>query len=360
MVLRLRALALAVVSLLALPAAAAAHAPEPVLTGDVDWLTPRQGVPVQLNASGSYDFDHDALVAFDWDLDGDGSFETSTGTSPLLIHTWTDRTAFDDAHVDLSLRVTDAKGEWQVLTVPLQITDDVNGWFTYAPQIVNPGDAVALSAHTSPRPDAEAPFTYTWDLDGDGSYEHSTGSTAEATYVAPEVPMHRTIGLQVTDSAAHVSRVKRRIEVVPRHPSRDQIPWGAAPANLGLGNGGLPIDAAGTPAPVVTPDNVERIAPDRATTPEEVRPRITGLGANVRGMTVTVSGPPGKRYRVVVLVTAKQARKLGIGRRAIILTRGVVRVGRDGRGRVSMPWTRRAYRHFRKVPRGILRIELRR
>ena len=44
-------------------------------------------MPVGFNASGSSDADG-PLTRYEWDLDGNGSYETDTGTSPLASRTY--------------------------------------------------------------------------------------------------------------------------------------------------------------------------------------------------------------------------------------------------------------------------------
>ena len=69
--------------------------------------TPDQGVPplaVQLDASGSEDFDG-GIVHYEWDVDGDGTFETDGGATPTL------DTIYNANGVILpAVRVTDSQG----------------------------------------------------------------------------------------------------------------------------------------------------------------------------------------------------------------------------------------------------------
>ena len=350
MVLRFPLLVVALVAALALPATAAARAPEPILTGPSGWITPNEGQTYALDASYSFDRDNNPLVAFDWDLDGDGSYEISTGSSPYVTHAWTDRGVFTDAHVDIALRVTDAAGESTVLTVPIQVTDEINGWFVFQPQLVNPGDAVQLKAYTAPvAATPPAVLSFAWDLDGDGTYEHSTGASPEVVYVAPEGPGKHAIGLQVTDDLGNTSRLRREIEVLPRHPSRDLEPWGGpAPANLGITSPGIgtvdPLVAPPAPQPTTAAPVVDQGLADALTGQQ---PRIPQMGLkrvrqNSRKAIMTLTGPAGQRFRVIVFLEPDQAKLVGLPRRKFVLARSKVRIGSNGTAKLTVVWNPRS------------------
>jgi len=73
------------------------------------------------------------------------------------------------------------------------------------------GRATTLSASQS-----EAPFStvsnYAWDLDGDGTYEQSTGTTPQAVSTFPS-PGTKTVGLRVTSAENQVATTSRVIDV---------------------------------------------------------------------------------------------------------------------------------------------------
>jgi hypothetical protein len=345
MPLRAPALAAAAAALLALPAAAHATAPRPCLVADAPAaLTPVEGQPHALDASCSTDVDGHDLVLYEWDLDGDGTFETSTGATPSVTHTWTDRAAHLDATVRLALRVTDAAGESRTGWEDLRITDALNGWFTHAPQIVNPGDAVELRAYATPA-SAGGVLSYAWDLDGDGSYEHAAGGETTATATAPAPGLH-TIGLRVSDDRGNVSTVRRQVEVLPRHPSRDMVAWTA------------PVNLQAAPPPSDTPPVVTNAGPaapagepaGEAQPPATRRLRLAGIDADRNGLAVRYTdGPRWSRWRLVVRLPADRAVRYGLPRRRIVLARGNLVLDGRGAGTARMRWTKGAYRLFRRV-----------
>lgn len=77
----------------------------------------RVGDTLHLDARGSYATTGD-LVSFEWDLDGDGTYDVTTST-PTLEHTFG---TLVDAY--LAVRVTDSAGRASIATTPLAITDD--------------------------------------------------------------------------------------------------------------------------------------------------------------------------------------------------------------------------------------------
>jgi hypothetical protein len=74
------------------------------------------GSPVVLDASGSSDPDG-AVVLYQWDLDGNGSFETDTGATPSATRTYPNA-----GTIQVKLRVTDNDGGVATTTLPVVVT----------------------------------------------------------------------------------------------------------------------------------------------------------------------------------------------------------------------------------------------
>lgn len=87
------------------PTAAITATPNPVVTGN----------PVAFDASGSSDSDG-TVVGYEWDLDGNGSFETPGGASPVAGRAYPNPTV-----LSVGVRVTDNDGRTAVARVPLTI-----------------------------------------------------------------------------------------------------------------------------------------------------------------------------------------------------------------------------------------------
>ena len=78
------------------------------------------GAPLTLDARGSYSKNGD-ITGYEWDLNGDGDFETST-TTPTLEHAW------DAAYSGLvGVRVTDSTGATSMATTKLDVSIDGDG-----------------------------------------------------------------------------------------------------------------------------------------------------------------------------------------------------------------------------------------
>jgi hypothetical protein len=76
---------------------------------------------VRFDGSGSSDPDG-SIVDYQWDIDGDGSFEIDTGTSPNTIHS---RYPPDPPQRTISLRVTDNEGRTATVSRALMIDDSI-------------------------------------------------------------------------------------------------------------------------------------------------------------------------------------------------------------------------------------------
>jgi PKD repeat protein len=159
-------------------------APSPVLTG----------VPVSFNASASKDPDG-SIVKYEWDLDGNGSYETSTGTTPAA-----SRTFAANGEYTVGLRITDNLTGIDTTTRTIKVGPQPPvASFTATPNPAVVGGSIHYNASLSSDPDGSI-AKYEWDLDGNGSYETSTGSTAAADRVYGS-PGTFDIGLRVTDNS---------------------------------------------------------------------------------------------------------------------------------------------------------------
>jgi len=350
---RVSVLLAAVVALLAVPSAAQATEPWACLDPKGD-RTPVEGEPHLLDASCSFDSDGHDLVLFEYDLDGDGTYEASSGQSPLHTHTWTDRGAHLDATVNVGIRVTDAAGESRTRTYRFRITDAINSWFLFSPEVVNPGDVVELKAYLNPD-DVDADHTFAWDLDADGTFEHDAGRLTETTMVVPATVGRHRVSLRVSDDQGNVSTVRREIDVLPRHPSRDLIPW-IAPPNLEDAPPPSDVPPILTNIGPVVPD-LSPAEPAEGTPKARKLPQLRKIDANKHGIAVTYGdGPKWSRWKLAIQLPADRAAQYGLGRRKVVLARGTLVLGARGAGTVRMRWTKGAYRMFRRVDRGVMDI----
>jgi hypothetical protein len=159
---------------------------------------------VQLSADGSTVKTGPAKYAFD--LDGDGTYETDNGTQAVL------STRFPAAgHRDVRVRVTDGEGR---IAVSAALGLDVAPAPVQPPTVTVTGpDTVTQGADGSARVDLDASgshgnnddpsLQFAWDLDGDGTYETSTGATPRAT---ARVPVSGDVTLRVLATDAFGNR----------------------------------------------------------------------------------------------------------------------------------------------------------
>src|SRR5439155_7151614 len=94
--------------------------------------------------SASTDLDG-TIARYEWDLDGNGTFETDTGTTAAATHTYA-----GPAALTVALRVTDDIGNVRTVSHPLTVaTRAPSASFTVAPGTAAKGAAVGFDASAS-------------------------------------------------------------------------------------------------------------------------------------------------------------------------------------------------------------------
>jgi Concanavalin A-like lectin/glucanases superfamily/PKD domain len=166
------------------PVASFTATPSPVLTG----------VPVTFSATGSSDPDG-SVVKYEWDLDGNGSYETNTGSTPSASRSFPSNGEFS-----VGLRVTDNLTGTDTTARTVKVgPQPPTASFTANPNPAVIGGSIHYDASLSSDTDGSV-VKYEWDLDGNGSFETNTGSTAAADRVYG-APGTFDIGLRVTDNS---------------------------------------------------------------------------------------------------------------------------------------------------------------
>ena len=157
--------------------------------------------PLALDASGSTDADtglSDSIVEYAWDLDHDGTYETTTASAALSVP-WATLSALDLAAAGtrtLGLRVTDSFGAAGTDTATWTLyRNEPAASFTAGPNPARAGQSVHFDASASfhGRPD-RAIVSYAWDF-GDGTT--GAGLTTDHTYSTYGA---HTVVLTVTDN----------------------------------------------------------------------------------------------------------------------------------------------------------------
>ncbi|MCC7478043.1 PKD domain-containing protein [bacterium] len=158
--------------------------------------TPTAGSPpmdVSFDASGSIDLDGQ-IVKHEWDLDGDGSYESNTGTVPS-----NNKQYVNNGVVIAKLRVTDDDGGEATATIDIDVS--TTGPDSQPPQVtlsatpvsgevdhhdesgveVNDGLSVDFSALAIDSDGTVEQFQ--WDFDGDGVFDFSSGDDSTVTNI---------------------------------------------------------------------------------------------------------------------------------------------------------------------------------
>jgi PKD repeat protein/glucose/arabinose dehydrogenase len=150
---------------------------------------------VQFDGSGSSDPDVGDTITYSWDLNGDGTFGDSTAAKPTYTYS-------TPGTYNTSLKVTDSHGA-STISSPITITVAFADTPPTAVASASPTSgivplAVSFDGSGSSDPDAGDTITYSWDLNGDGTFGDSTAAKPTYTYSTAGT---YTVKLKVTDSA---------------------------------------------------------------------------------------------------------------------------------------------------------------
>ena len=136
---------------------------------------------VNFDASGSSDMDG-SIVSFEWDFEGDGTFDSNTGTVAFTSFEFNIAGSYDP-----TVRVTDNKGA----TDTAKLSETGGGGLT-----INANPVAGISADTlsgnlpltvnfdaSSSTDSDGTIvSYEWDFEGDGTWDLDTGALAQASF----------------------------------------------------------------------------------------------------------------------------------------------------------------------------------
>jgi subtilisin family serine protease len=189
--------------------------PPPVPALAIAPARPRVQESVTLDASKSTD--DGRIAGFQWDLDGDGTYETSSGGNA------TTRAAFDTAgDREVGVRVRDNRGGTAATRLPLQVdpagVDIPVARFEVPPAPLHRGTPIEFDASAST--DDVGIVRYEWDFDGDWNYEVDAGTNPKNEHTFGSYT-HPNVGLRVTDADGHASEVRRTVDIVPNAPTAD-------------------------------------------------------------------------------------------------------------------------------------------
>lgn len=159
---------------------------------------------ITFSGQGSH-ADFAPITMYEWDFDGNGTFDFASDSTSSATHRYDSRGTYE-----VRLRVTEQGGLSATTTQSVTVEDSVA---TLVPShgLVSTGQVLVLDASSSVLPRSSI-TDVSWDLDGNGSYERSSGSnlTTEASYQA--VGIH-TAAVRVTRAGGRVDTASARIEV---------------------------------------------------------------------------------------------------------------------------------------------------
>jgi PKD repeat protein len=164
------------------------------------------GQQVALSAAGSTD--DDAITKYEWDLDGDGVFETDTGTTASAMTSYTTL-----GTRSVKVRVRDTHGAYGTAATDVVVHRAPTAAFLFTPAMPVTDEQVTFDGSSSSDDDPVA--KYEWDLDGDGVFELDTLAvpTATSTYAAPGTI---TVRLRVTDDHGVQDVIAHDVTVAPK------------------------------------------------------------------------------------------------------------------------------------------------
>lgn len=329
------------------PPAAALSAPAGTL---------KPGVAYSFDASGSSTPDLGLgarLVRYDWDW-GDGT--TTPDGGPSAQHTFT-----ADGAPRVTVTVYDDLGESASASASVTVLDVLPLVTLVAtPATVGVGQPVRLDASRSSDPDGSI-AEYRWDLDGNGSFETSTGSTPTVTVAAgyPN-PGQITLSVKAIDDSGGASVKSVTVTVVAPPGSGGSGSGGSGSGSGGSGGGsGSPGSGGGSSAGSGGASGAAQ------------QPFAVGLsGAAIQRLTAALRRGVGLRAmanraasgKLTMTVSAADARRLHLhGRRGRPVAIGTVRLSlRAGRtAKPSIKLTRAAARALRRAKPRMLRVTIR-
>lgn len=144
------------------------------------------GQSVTLNGAGSSDAD--GIVKYEWDLNGDGTFEATGAQQTTSFPTVGPRT--------VTLRVTDGLGATGVAKAAIKVHRAPTALVVSRPVAPAVNQAVILDASRSS--DDGSIAKYEWDLNGDNTFETTTTTPTTTTVFATTGA--KKVGLRVTDN----------------------------------------------------------------------------------------------------------------------------------------------------------------
>ncbi len=183
-------------------------APTPTASISSSTASPQVASPVAFDASGSV-----ALwgedISYAWDLDGNGSYETSTGNEPT-----TQRSFSTIGRATVGVRITAVTGMATASVAVDVVPDSVSAKIKASADPVMTGQSVTFDAGDSTAASGVV-SKYEWDLDGSGTYEVG-GRTVTKTFNSVGL---FPVAVRVASRGGVVETVSTTVDVRPTPPA---------------------------------------------------------------------------------------------------------------------------------------------
>ena len=186
-----------------------APAPDPVLDWGPGGASPFTGEVMTFGAENST-VPFSSITKFEWDLDGDGTFEIDSGITPRVSHPYA-----RPGLRTVKLRVSAANGRTATTTADLDVRGSTARVSSEPQSLTGQGvtfDAAATSILCG------WPEKFEWDLDGDGTFETDTGKTPAATKVYTE-PGDVAVKVRVTRAGGRVDEASTTQQIRLKPPT---------------------------------------------------------------------------------------------------------------------------------------------
>jgi PKD repeat protein len=180
----------------------------PSATFSYDPSSPRATESISFSASDSTDSDG-SISSYEWDFDGDGSYEKTAETAS---HSFS-----DEGDYTVTLRITDNEGATDTVTKTVSVVNgDPSADFSYSPSDFDTGEDVTFNASPSSDYDGDS-LSFEWDTDNDGTFE-KTGETITESF---SDNVNYDITLKVTDSEGATDSLTKTVTPNNQPPTAD-------------------------------------------------------------------------------------------------------------------------------------------
>ena len=125
--------------------------------------------------------DNEGISTYEWDFNGDGTYDFTSATTGDTSHTYT-----DVGQYSASLKVTDGLGEVSIYTLPTTtVNASAPGALTVTATTNHSSGTVPLTitlGATASDPQNKSFVLWEWDFDGDGEYDYSNPQSATVSH----------------------------------------------------------------------------------------------------------------------------------------------------------------------------------